>query len=346
LNELNSINNIAATKTISNALFILLDENKENYFKNYPDPKAYIEAYRRKSDRLNFLKHIMRRRHPALKDINSTDSKQVPLFSTCTSIYTFINAYIEWIQDEKLRNNREYTDKEKIDYVLEQLDDNYKIAVRAIKSDIIDLNLNSTNPKPFPPHLLLNEDLSIYIVDQLPPDQRNIIYEQITSAASTSTAKRLQADDSEGIIHKSTYNDKKKYKPKQQQWAKELKWEILPGEICEACNKNNHNVYKTGCPTLATFCACHAFYNKTPKEKLEPVMASYKQYQRDLQKKMKQRRNTDRAAIKTLTMEYDNEDIDKMKDTFFRKYKMDYNKEQYRQDNPYKDLDSEDDELN
>ncbi len=69
----------------------------------------------------------MRRRHPALKDINSTDSKQAPLFSTCTSIYTFINAYIEWIQDEKLRNNREYTDKEKIDYILEQLDNNYQI---------------------------------------------------------------------------------------------------------------------------------------------------------------------------------------------------------------------------
>jgi hypothetical protein len=44
LNELNSMNYIAATKTISNALFILLDENKENYFEHYPDPKAYIEA--------------------------------------------------------------------------------------------------------------------------------------------------------------------------------------------------------------------------------------------------------------------------------------------------------------
>jgi hypothetical protein len=54
--------------------------------------------------------------------------------------------------------------------------------------------------------------------------------------------------------------------------------------------------------------------------------------------------NTDRAAIKTLTMDYDNEDIDKMKDTFFYKHKMDFNNEQYCQDNPYNDLDSKDNE--
>ena len=50
------------------------------------------------------------------------------------------------------------------------------------------------------------------------------------------------------------------------EWADKIEWKIMPGETCPACLKNNHNVYKTGCPSLLVFAACSNFYHKTPKE--------------------------------------------------------------------------------
>mgnify|MGYP003315071272 CR=1 FL=1 len=55
-------------------------------------------------------------------------------------------------------------------------------------------------------------------------------------------------------------------KPKESLWADEIKCELLPGETCPACHEANHNVYKTGCPMVATFATCSIFMRKTPKE--------------------------------------------------------------------------------
>ena len=324
-----------AITAMSRTIFILLDENKSTIFEMYNEPLAYIEAYRRKMDGLGLLHHLMKKRHPALKDIRNETSITAPKFKTARSIFTFLNEYIEWLQDEKIRNNRQYTQKEQLDYILNELDSTYDLAKTSIREDIHMLNLNSTNPKPFPAHLTVDEDFALYIISLLPHDDQSSIYNAITAdmMTATSNAKINKVDGPRQKNNKNKTNST---------WAKEIKWELLPGETCPACLKNNHNVYKTGCPTLATFAACSEFYKKTPKEKLEPVLQSYKQYQKELAKKLRDRRNSDKRAIRTLAAEYDDEDVAKIKKTFFNRYLEDFKDEQYCMENPYEDLNPED----
>jgi hypothetical protein len=109
-------------------------------------------------------------------------------------------------------------------------------------------------------------------------------------------------------------------------------------------------VYSTGCPTLATYCACKEFYDKTPKEKLIPVQKQYEKYLGELRKKMKQRRNDDRKTLKRIQLknEYENDDMAILKKTYFENYIEDYAEEQFLDENPFENLDiqeeSEDDE--
>ena len=321
-----------AVNAMSRTIFILLDENKSTIFEFYNEPLAYIEAYRRRMDGLGLLHHIMKKRHPALKDIRNETSTTAPTFKNARSIFTFLNEYIEWLQDEKLRNNRQYTQKEQLDYIINELDSTYELAKTSLREDIHMLNLNSNNPKPFPAHLTVDEDFALYIISLLPQDEQSSLYNAIAAdmMTETSKAKVTKVDGPKEKYNKKNKNDSS--------WAKNIKWEILPGESCPACLKNNHNVYKTGCPTLATFAACSEFYKKTPKEKLEPVLQSYKKYQKELATKLRERRNNDKRAIRTLAAEYDDEDIATIKTTFYNRYLEDFKDEQYCMENPYADL--------
>ena len=64
--------------------------------------------------------------------------------------------------------------------------------------------------------------------------------------------------------------------------------------------------------------------------------------QKELAKKLRDRRNSDKRAIRTLAAEYDDEDVAKIKKTFFNRYLEDFKDEQYCMENPYEDLNPED----
>ena len=136
--------------------------------------------------------------------------------------------------------------------------------------------------------------------------------------------------------HKSKANDYKK-----STWAERLEWKLLPGEKCPACKLNNHHVYSTGCPTFAKYAACKEFYDTCPQDKVKAVVQSFNKYQRELARKLLERRNNDRRAIRTLAVKYNPEDITEIKSHFFDKYKEEYVEERERDDNPYDDLTDE-----
>ena len=92
----------------------------------------------------------------------------------------------------------------------------------------------------------------------------------------------------------------------------------MRGARCPACNKNNHNVYKTGCPVLAVFAKCKQSHEKHTNEEIAPVIESYNKYQKELSQKLEERRNNDCRMIHTLYQnEYpENEINDLNKDLF------------------------------
>ena len=138
------------------------------------------------------------------------------------------------------------------------------------------------------------------------------------------------------------YNNKKKNgntrwkNRKKKTWAANIEWKILKGEICPACNGSNHNVYNTGCPEMARFCACQKFYETADKDKLEEVLKSYKKYQHERMKMQQQRQKKDKLMLTALAQEdYDSDDMARLKKSYFNAYKNDFEEEQYRINNPY-----------
>ncbi len=328
-----------AVNAMSKCIFQLFDQYSSDFFSTYVEPLGYIESFRPKMDGLGFLKHIMKKRHPNLRDVDALENvlpTTVPTMDECPTIFNLINRYMEWLHDEKLRNNRMYTNYEQIQYILTQLDDDlYATAKKSIKDELAGLQAHGNNPKPFPSHLLVDENLGLYIIGLLPKDVQTAIYASFSSY--------IQQDDAK--VNKVKSSDKQRpYKPRQDRddkWVDEIKWEILPGEQCPACLKSNHNVYKTGCPTFATFAVCNEFNKTVPPDRLKQVTGAYRKYQRELNKQKRERRNNDKRTLRHLQAEYHGEDIAQLKKTMFNAYVKDFQDEQYCTENPYDDLDPE-----
>jgi hypothetical protein len=344
----NCVNYKSARAAMSKAIFIVMEDNAAtSYFKDYTEPMTFIKGYSRDQDGYGYITHVMEATHPQLKIESNRKVPAPPIFSNYDTLYDFINAYMDWIEDETIRSNREYSNREKIDFVRDALDERYNTAKKKISNKLDDLDSGALTS--FPKDLILTTRLAKHIISLLNEHEQ-------------ATLKKLNA---RGIIHKfgreeryqnrydrNKFNDKNSssnkynYKVKDREtdmskWADKLEWKLLPGEKCPACNMINHKVYSTGCPTFAKYAACKAFYDKCPPDKIKAVIQSFNKYQRELARKQLERRNNDRRAIRTLALKYNPDDITEIKSHFFEKYKEEYVDEKDRETNPYDDLTDE-----
>ena len=340
-----------ARKAMSTALFLYFDSVKSTIFADYSEPRHFLEAYRVNSDGLGFLKEMMEERHPHLTHYTNTATTPKPTFQEYESIYTFINGYIDWLDDEKLRFNRQYTDKEKIDHVLESLDSRFDDAITKIRTQLTKLYTNPMLPEPFPDHLKLTTQLGRYIVKLIPIDQRNDLTNEVSWKAkvnkvSTRSSKRENVDKT--MERKSNNRPPKFFNPKKNKnkvdkEMGDLKWEVMPGEECPGCGKSNHNVYKTGCPSLAVFANCQDFYRKHKDEDIMPkVKDAYKQYQKELRKKLRAKRNDTRGHLRVICdVTAGDSDVQYLKDLYFDTYKQNNPEEQFATKNFFNNLEDE-----
>ena len=344
-------NFIAAKSSMSKALFTFLDQNKSTIFEHYTEPIHLIDAYRPDFDGFEFLKQIMEEWHPNLKPLvdNNTRLNSIPKFANYPTIYTFINAYINWITDERIQNCT-YTDKDKLDWILSQLDSRWTVAITKVEKMKQDIYIDETSPKPFPNCLKLTSKLGIWLTKQIPEDLRSSLHNDIDTDTQALVNKTYfkskgRPNDKPPSYHKKTHSSKKQ---PDINWSKVLKYETIPNARCPGCGGINHNVYSTGCPTLARFAICKEFYDSQPKEAIEPVIKSYNEYMKTLRTKMKTRRNEGRKFIKrcaSKTDRYDNEDIDTLRTEWFETYKEDFEDyDNITDDNPFDTYDLEPDD--
>ena len=329
-------NYTTACNQMSQALIMYFQTFGEEIFVDYKEPLDYIAAFRATSDGLGFLKRVMKKRHPHLKDIINRKTPKAPEFRHYQSIHLFIQAYIEWIHDEALRGGRTYDHKEKLDHVLNNLDSRFQIASSKIEEKLDTIYADPHNPKDFPEYLKLNSKLGMYITDLIPDDKKEDLTNNVPKIhALTRFQNRKQYNNQD---KKQSYGKGIPSKePPSTLDPKQLNWKVIPGAVCPACKKNNHNVYTTGCPSLGLFSACKEFYDKTPKTDLKPVQDAYVNYQRELGKKLRERRNNDRRTLRTVADNYGESDVATLKKALFDSYKHDYLDEQYVIDNPYED---------
>ena len=175
----------------------------------------------------------------------------------------------------------------------------------------------------------MSQQFPIYLVRLLgrdPPDLTNNNNPTINKAYYKSTNNKNS--------NRSTNS-----KPKDDDWIKNLRWELKPGKICPACKKNNHHFYETGCPQMATFAVCKEFYDAAPKEHFHAIKKHYQKYLAELRQKQKDRVKSDKKVLKTLRARYDDEDFASLQETYFECYKQDFPEECEREDNPYLNTD-------
>ena len=340
----NCTNYEMALKEMSTAMYLLLDGNKSRWMSEQSQAFQSLKAYSTSCDGLAYLKNIMKKQHPALKDVRSTDTAEKPQFKNCKDIYSFINDYIYWLDEEKLRG-RTYKNEEKIYWVLNNLDDRFKTA-KDIMLDKLDNNifLHRQNPKPLPVDYFVTESLSVYIVGLLKPEEQEV---DLTNEVPTTTTPRI----SRTATDRKPYNLRSRNTPPRtpkedyrKKIRKDLKWELKPGEFCPGCGGANHNIYETGCPTFARYAKCKAFYDKfNDKREFKPIMEAYDNYQQTRQKTLKADRNKRRERLKRLVDEDDcsPEGLEFMKKTYFKDYKEDNEDERFLLDNPFDSLELE-----
>jgi hypothetical protein len=326
---------------MSQAIMTFFQTYSKTIFNVYTAPLDYIAAFKASSNGLGYLKRIMKKRHPRLKDVINRRTPAAPTFNHYKNIHLFIQAYIEWLHDERLRGGREYDDKEQLDHVLNNLDERFSIATDKIEAKLDQLYADPNDPQDIPIHLKVTNDLGMYITDLIPDDKTEDLTNNIPKIHAVNTRSRTRE-----LSKRRDYDNNQRYradkgnnhKPNDTRVKSKLEWKIMPGAICPACKKNNHNVYKTGCPSLGLFAQCQEFYDKTPKPLLDEVKTAYEQYQRELGKKLKERRNKDRHTLRTVAATYGDDDMGALKDAMFQEYKNDYMDEQYVTDNPYDDF--------
>ena len=271
------------------------------------------------------------------------ETPPAPSFKHFQNIHIFIQAYIEWLHDEKLRNNREYSNKEKLDHILNNLDERFAIALSKIGTKLDRLYADPTDPLPIPPHLHVTNDLGLYITDLIPDAKKedlsnnvpHLFAMQTRSGNKYSTSRKQKSPQGKFRFRQNpgetTSKDTKIN-------TEDLEWRIIPGATCPACGKNNHNVYKTGCPSLGLFANCQEFYKSQPKHIIDKVQQAFNKYQHELGQKMMDRRNKDRSILRTVAATCGEDQVTDLQVSMFDEYKADFKDEQYNDTNPYDDF--------
>jgi hypothetical protein len=84
-----------AKAQMSQDIMTFFQNYSKDIFKEYTAPLDYIAAFTSPSNRLGYLKHIMKRLHPQLKDVINRKTPAAPQFKNYCNIHIFILAYIE-----------------------------------------------------------------------------------------------------------------------------------------------------------------------------------------------------------------------------------------------------------
>ena len=135
----NCLNYNSARKAMSKAIFIVMEDNSaKSFFKDYTEPLTFIKGYSREQDGYGFITHFMEATHPQLKINSNRKVPATPIFSNYDTLYDFVNAYMDWIEDEIIRSNRTYSNREKIDFIRDALDERFATAKKKISNKLDD----------------------------------------------------------------------------------------------------------------------------------------------------------------------------------------------------------------
>ena len=336
----NCMNFEYAYKVMSNSLFHFIDRNKETIFETYQEPLDYFATFRPNNDGFGFLQELVNQTHPMIKKhtVAQTSTLETPQFRHYKTINLFVNAYLAWLKDEFLQN-RTYSEKEKLEHIIFSLDDRFATAVRRIKLIMEETFLDPLNPKPLPKSLQVTHRLAITIVNMIPQSERG----DLTNAqpAKRMFLSELNTTRNHANINKMQSQRKSKAN---NEWAKDLKFELIKGAKCPGCFKSNHNVFTTGCSEIGKFATCYKFIQSQPQDKIDLVVKKYEEWQDDLRSKKEDRLTSDKRKLKVLKTKVSSKKYGRIHKTFVRSYHETFPDEKLDNPLPFDDfIDDSDD---
>ena len=335
-----------AVSEMSRALFNFFSNNKDTIFEHYTDPINSLETYRPYSNGFGFLMNMMKRTHPTLKRRLVTSGPAlppIPEFEYYPTIHKFINAIVAHRQDE-LHTGRHYSQKELLLHICHSLDERFTSATYKIQKELREAISNPSCPRPLPAFLEIDNELAIRIMELIDEEDRDQDFDN-----KEPTSRAVIKKTNYGGNYKEKYNRDSKLDQrkntgyntnrnnKNDKWEDTLKWEIIDGAECAGCRRNNHDVYRTGCPAFAQFALCQEFYKTVPSEQLEKVKQAFLKHQKSRRLAMSNKKKDYKSTIRTLQADpdYDEHEIAKLRKTFFEKYKNEFKEERNIDSNPF-----------
>lgn len=260
INRYNCDTALDTIKEMGNALYQKLIET-DTFGNKYPQAMDLCRTHASDHNGFKVLTKLLRKVHPRMNA--NCDTIQRPKFLDCTDIHDFVKKYRNHLLYEMYKERpREYTDKEQVEYILSELDDRFKESITQVNA-----LMNNYLHDPYPPELLVQEDLVQTILQYIPEEEQRSL---------------TNNNEDDAIIN--TFNMKRRpYFPRNsspQQRGKPIQRRPFKSTICSICGMAGHDGPKDGCDFMCKSVNVNNYLSTdkraTPKI-IDTIMAKFKQ---------------------------------------------------------------------
>ena len=318
-----------AYKSMAQAIFNYLDDNKDSIFKSYTLPIGFIEGYRSTGDGFKVLYQTLAVNHPALVDlVNSKEEAIKPTMEEHHgNIYTFCNSLKDFYDYEYkgLSDRPKHHKRKVLKYIKGQIepDSRYEKAVNYIDNQLQLIYANTANPLPFPENLTLEGTIAVTLMTQIPQHIQGDINNNIT-------------DGSTFTIHRTlTRNGKNRSTPtKYSKPHTTSKGETPPqatrppprraiDEICSACGQSGHDIATTGCDAMAQLQLLEKYNQRHNQKHINKATQLYQKHQQQRHKMRNFQKDIDeyKQSIKAFKQQYDGCDTATVKQLYLESFR-------------------------
>ena len=329
LNNNNCVNFVNARRVMSENIYLFFNTYKAKIFPDLPSLQAELVQFRQGAKGIEFLNHLMKKRHPKLTRLQRTSNlltlDNKPTFSSCKDIYQFIAKYRTWFQDEVLLQRGNRTDMEHLKYIFGELGDTFKDAWTEINKKIPArrTKFHSENDDGYDipvEFTLISVELASNIMNELIPF--NISYEDTINDVSDTNHQLhalRRAPTKPSIKDKPRFSSNKSYDRGEKRQTSTRPSSTLPprdsiDSTCRACGKARHEIFTTGCDQFALYCKCKAMDSKITAKQREKTIKNFEERQSQILLAKKRSKKSIRKLISAMSDQNPSEVIDELKE--------------------------------
>ena len=243
----------------------------------------------RTTDGFVILYKLIESQHPHLTSEQKRPPK--PTLNNSTCIYDFLTEYENWLDYESI-SSRTYTPAEKIEYLMDQLqqEEKYEEAYKLVSSQYMIYKQDKLRNYNAPfPHSLLLTNVDSTIATVYGDDEQYILYGDISNSDSDSNdnaqvhamhANPTRRTNNNQRNNRSDYNNNQHFYGRLFQSPERKNWKRKPiQQWCKCCGTFGHDVFRNGCDFAAKVLLAESFLARNPNMQ-QRIIDTYKAAQK------------------------------------------------------------------